>query len=67
MGQLNLLEGAIVYLDTPIFVYTIEVHDTYFSVLQPLWMQYQLGNIELVTSELALMETLVMPIRNADT
>jgi hypothetical protein len=51
MGQLSLPSGAIVYIDTAIVVYTIEANPTYFSALQPLWLDYQMGNIELITSE----------------
>lgn len=67
MGQLNLTNGAIVYIDTAIVVYTIEANPTYSSALQPLWLHYQIGNIELITSELTLMETLVIPIKTANT
>jgi predicted nucleic acid-binding protein len=35
--------------------------------LQPLWLKFQIGEIEIVSSELILMETLVLPLRNADT
>jgi hypothetical protein len=43
MGQLSLPSGAIVYIDTAIVVYTIEANPTYFSALQPLWLDYQMG------------------------
>ena len=65
--QLNLPDGAIVYIDIAIVVYTIEANPAYFSALQPLWLHYQTGNIELITSELTLMETLVMPLKIANT
>ena len=67
MGQLTLPASAIVYVDTAIIIYTVEANPTYFTALQPLWQQFQDGNIELVTSELTLMETLVTPLKNADT
>ncbi len=66
MGQLVLPPSAIVYIDTAILIYTVEANPTYFTALQPLWQQFQAGNIEIITSELTLMETLVMPLRNSD-
>ena len=67
MGQLTLPASAAVYIDTAIVIYTVEANPTYFAALQPLWQQFQDGSIELVTSELTLMETLVTPLKNADT
>jgi predicted nucleic acid-binding protein len=67
MGQLNLPDGATVYIDTVVVIYTIEGNSIYFSALQPLWLNYQMGRIQLVTSELTLMETLVMPIKTNNT
>ncbi|MGB3402929.1 MAG: PIN domain-containing protein [Microcoleaceae cyanobacterium] len=63
MGQLNLTNLKSVYLDTQIVIYTVEANPSYFLRLQPLWEKFQLGEIELVTSELTLMETLVLPIK----
>jgi predicted nucleic acid-binding protein len=67
MGQLSLPSSAIVYVDTSIIIYTVEANPIYYSLLQPLWLKFQIGEIELVTSELTLMETLVLPLRNANT
>lgn len=67
MGQLTLPSSAIVYVDTSVIIYTVEANPTYYSLLQPLWLKFQTGEIELVTSELTLMETLVLPLRNANT
>ncbi len=66
MGQLALPSSAIVYVDTAIFIYTVEAKPAYFTALQPLWQQFQIGDIELITSELTLMEILVTPLRNSD-
>lgn len=67
MGQLTLPSSATVYLDTSVIIYTVEANPIYYSLLQPLWLKFQIGETELVTSELTLMETLVLPLRNADT
>ena len=66
MGQLIIPPFAVVYADTSIFIYTVEVNPDYYSLLQPLWLLFQAGDIEIVSSELTLMETLVVPTRNSD-
>jgi predicted nucleic acid-binding protein len=38
----------------------------YWQMLQPLWLKFQAGEIEIITSELTLMEVLVYPFRNND-
>lgn len=67
MGQLIIPSGAIVYADTSVFIYTIEEHPDYYDLLQPLWLKFQTEKLELVSSELTLLETLVVPLRKADT
>jgi predicted nucleic acid-binding protein len=63
MGQLNLADGAIVYIDTAIVIYTLEGNENYLASLEPLWVKFQSGDIELMTSELTLMEVLVQPLK----
>jgi hypothetical protein len=61
MEQLALPPSAIVYIDTAILIYTVEANPTYCTALQPLWQKFPAGNIGIITSELTLMEALVMP------
>lgn len=63
MGQLNLPSPATIYLDTQVIIYTVEAHPNYYSLLQPLWLKFQASEVELMTSELTLLETLVFPIK----
>ena len=35
-------------------------------MLEPLWLKFQAGELEIISSELILMETLVLPLRNGD-
>lgn len=65
MGQLIIPPSAIVYADTSIFIYTVEENLDYYSLLQPLWSLFQAGEVEIISSELTLMETLVAPLRDA--
>lgn len=67
MGQLNLPSSATIYLDTQVIIYTVEANQNYYSLLLPLWLKFQAGEIELMTSELTLLETLVFPLKNANT
>jgi hypothetical protein len=45
MGQLNLADGAIVYIDTAIVIYTLEGNASYLASLEMLWTKFQSGNI----------------------
>lgn len=67
MGQLVIPASAKVYADTSILIYTLEVNLDYYNLLQPLWLRFQTGAVEILTSELTLMETLVVPLRNQNT
>ncbi|MDF5714758.1 MAG: hypothetical protein PUP93_12950 [Rhizonema sp. NSF051] len=46
-------------------MYTVEENLDYYSLLQPLWSLFQAGEVEIISSELTLMETLVAPLRDA--
>ncbi|MEG3918510.1 PIN domain-containing protein [Microcoleus sp. T3_A4] len=66
MGQLNLPDPARIYIDTSVVIYTIEVNPNYWQLLQPLWQKFQAGQIELITSELKFMESLIIPFRQSN-
>ena len=66
MGQLTLPDYARIYIDTAVVIYTIEVNPNYWQLLQPLWQKFQSEQVELVTSELTLMESLVLPFRQSN-
>lgn len=36
------------------------------SLLEPLWLKFQARELEIISSELILMESLVLPLKNAD-
>jgi predicted nucleic acid-binding protein len=67
MGTLNFQPSSFVYVDTQIIIYSVEKFPNYFPTLEPMWLKLKAGEIRLATSELTLLETLVMPIRQADT
>jgi predicted nucleic acid-binding protein len=67
MGQLTLPPDSLIYLDTVTIIYSVERFPDYIALLDPMWQQLRSGTLRIMTSELALLETLVMPIRQANT
>jgi predicted nucleic acid-binding protein len=55
-----------VALDSAIFIYFIEQHPRYLTLLRPLFRRIDGGNLPAVTSTLTLLETLVLPYRSGD-
>lgn len=66
MGRLTFPPSSRIYIDTAPLIYTTERHEDYASILEPLWESAKLGEIEVVTSDLTLLEVLVLPIRDKD-
>jgi predicted nucleic acid-binding protein len=59
--------SGLVYLDANPIIYSVEKHPVYGPMLQPLWLAAQAGTIEVVSSDLVLMESLVGPLKSGDT
>ena len=66
MGSLTLPTAGLVYLDTDAIIYSVEQIAPYWSLLQPLWEAAQRGSFLVISSELALLETLVKPLQLGD-
>jgi len=66
MGQLILPSSSTISIDTSVVIYTIEGNPDYYSLLEPLRSKFYTGEIKIVSSELILMEVLVVPLRNGD-
>lgn len=66
MGTLILPTSGLVYLDANPIIYTVEKHPVFGPLLRPLWAAAQSHAIDVVSSELALLEALVLPIKNND-
>ena len=60
------LVGKRVYLDSNVFIYAVERVAPYAELLAPLFQSIVSGETEAVTSEIALAEVLVAPIRTAN-
>ena len=61
MGRVSDLAGQRVYLDTNIFIYALEGYPEFAPVLAELFEAIDQGEVQAVTSELTLAETLVKP------
>lgn len=66
MGTLTLPASGPVYFDANAIIYAVETHAKYWPVLQPLWQQVDSAQLEGMSSELALLECLVAPLRQQD-
>ena len=66
MGPLSLPASGLVYMDANPIIYTVEKHPVYGPLLEPLWRAAQAKTMEVVSSELALLETLVRPLKSGD-
>ena len=67
MGALRLPGSGSVCIDANVVIYSVEKIEPYFTLLVPLWQSAQAGQIAVLGSELLLLETLVKPLRVADT
>lgn len=66
MGELTLPEQGLVYLDSNAIIYSVEKVPEYWPKPKPVWTASAEGRLKLVTSELAILESLVMPMRLGD-
>jgi hypothetical protein len=62
MGRLILPTAGVIYADAQIPIYTADVHPIYAPVLKPLWEAVAARTLRVVSSELTLLETLILPL-----
>lgn len=60
---LILPNSSLVYLDTSVVIYSVEQVPDYYQILEPLWEKVQREEIRVCSSELIILETLVLPLR----
>ena len=63
---LNFPPSSQIYLDTVTIIYSVERFPQYVALLDPMWQQLREGTLQIITSEITLLETLVMPIRQSN-
>jgi predicted nucleic acid-binding protein len=66
MGIIPLPRNGLVYLDASPVIYSVEKISPYADLLEPLWRAAQAEQLQLISSELLLLETLVKPIQLGD-
>lgn len=66
MGTLTLPASGIIYLDTAPIIYSVEKHSDYWPLLRPLWQASSSRQIEIISSDLTLLEILVGPLKKGD-
>jgi predicted nucleic acid-binding protein len=66
VGVIVLPSAGLVYLDANSVIYSVEKHPVYWPLLQPVWLAAKGSPVEIVSSDLVLMETLVGPFKSGD-
>ena len=66
MGLIDELLGLRVCIDTAPFIYYIEKHQKYLSVVKPVFVEIDAGKIEAITSTITLLEVLVHPFKTGN-
>src|ERR1700722_2307282 len=66
MGSLTVPPLGPVYLDTNAVIYSVEKNPAFWQLLEPLWQAAKARTVEIVSSDLTLMETLVRPMKSND-
>ncbi len=66
MGSLTLPTGGTVYVDAMVVIYTVERYPNYWPLLEPLWLAAKARALEVLSSELTIMEVLVKPLKTKD-
>lgn len=66
MGSLILPESGLVYVDSQILIYSVERYPNYLNVVSPIWQASRNGSIEVVTSELSVLEVMTGAIKMGD-
>lgn len=65
-GSLSLPVRGPVYLDSNSLIYSVERIEPFIVHLDPIWQAAEAGRFIIVSSELAIPETLAKPIRDGD-
>ncbi len=66
MGPIAVPTSGSIYLDTSVVIYTVQRNPAYATALRPLWEAMLARSVEIVTSELTILECLVAPYRLKD-
>jgi predicted nucleic acid-binding protein len=67
VGPLTLPLAGLVYIDASGLIYSVERIEPYRTLVEPMWLKAQDGNLTIVSSPLLALEALVKPIRDGNT
>lgn len=68
MGLISWPDSGKLYCDACVIIFTVEEHPTYSPLLdQHLWKEVDAGRVSVITSELSIVETLVIPLKQDNT
>ena len=65
MGPLTLPESGPIFPDAYAFIYSVERIEPYWTLLEPMWRQTQVGRFEVASIESVVLEPLIKPLREA--
>src|SRR4051794_40458420 len=66
LGSLRIPAVGPAGIDSGVAIYSVERHPAFYPLLSPLWEASEFGPIEIVVSELILLEAYVRPLRIND-
>jgi predicted nucleic acid-binding protein len=66
VGSIVLPASGTVYVDTQVVIYSVERHPVYFPLIESRWRAAQAGTLTVVSSDLTLMECMVLPLRSGN-
>jgi predicted nucleic acid-binding protein len=66
LGLIDELGHGPIGVDTAVFIYLIEEHPRFLSIVLPMFESADAGSMQLITSALTLLEVLVVPYRAGD-
>ncbi len=66
MGALILPTSGRVYVDAMTVIYSVERFPEYWPILEPMWQAAETKSIEIVSSDITLLEVMVGPLKKDD-
>ena len=63
MGSLKIPASGKVYVDSNCIIYGVEKVQAYAQIMDPLWQAATTGSVLLISSQIAVLEVLIKPIR----
>jgi len=62
----DLPPSGVIYLDSVVLIYAVEQYRKYSGITRPVWEAAKARVVDIVSSELALLETMAAPLKNSN-